>query len=100
MCGPAAVSSDQLYAILLSGVVFGEINWAIFPRRQFLIEGAVKAFIWINTECLIIKVENQVTTIPNGRRPSESYYSPRPRHVEFHVMPNWLGHMFVVLRLR
>jgi hypothetical protein len=63
---------------LLSGVVFGEINWPIFPRRQFLIEGVVKAFIWINTECLIIKVENQVTTIPNGRVPSESYYSPRP----------------------
>ena len=83
---------------LLSGVVFGEINWPIFPRRQFLIEGVVKAFIWINTECLIIKVENQVTTIPNGRVPSESYYSPRPRHVEFHVMPNWPSHLFVALR--
>jgi hypothetical protein len=85
---------------LLSGVMFGEINWPIFPRRQFLIEGVVKAFIWINTECLIIKVENQVTTIPNGRVPSESYYSPRPRHAEFHVMPNWPSHLFVVLRLR
>ena len=48
MCGPAAVSSDQPY-----------VDFPIFPRRQFLIEGVVKAFIWINTECLIIKIENQ-----------------------------------------
>ena len=66
---------------LLSGVVFGEINWPIFPLRQFLIEGVVKAFIWINTECLIIKVEHQVTIIPNGGVAFGSYYSPRPiRH--------------------
>jgi hypothetical protein len=66
---------------LLYGVVFGEINTQIFSWRQFPIEYVVKAFIWINTECLIVKIEDQVTTIPNGGVPFGSHYSPRPiRH--------------------
>jgi hypothetical protein len=42
----------------LYGVVFGEINSLIFSRRQFSIEGAVKAFIWINTKCPIVKIDH------------------------------------------
>ena len=57
---------------LFSGAVFNGINLPIFSWRQFLIESGVKAFIWINTERLIVKIEKLINAIPNV--PLGSYY--------------------------
>ena len=56
----------------LCSAVFNGINSPIFSWRQFLIESGVKAFISINTERLIVKIEKLINAIPNV--PLGSYY--------------------------
>ena len=70
--GPASILSDQPYAdfALRCSVQrnkLADIFLAAIPYRS-----GVKAFIWINTERLIVKIEKLINAIPNV--PLGSYY--------------------------
>ena len=77
--------------------MFNGINSPIFSWRQFLIESGVKAFISINTERLIVKIEETFNAIPNV--PLGSYYrhglsgitSGRRTRRDVAINRGWLG---------
>ena len=61
--------------------LFREADIQIFSWLQLLLEGIIKAFIWLDTKCLKIEIEEQVTTIPDGGVSIGGYYPPTPiRH--------------------
>ena len=62
---------------LTYSIVCSPINSLIFSRWQLFMESEVETFIWVNTKCLKIEVENQLITIPNCGVLYRCYYSPR-----------------------